>query len=59
MKFIVRKGTYGKRDAVPLRFEEFELECKGTGVEGNPIIIDSSTDVPNDFELKFMLWQLS
>ncbi len=50
MKIKLRKGIY-KRSGEPLRFEEFEVECRGTGVKEDPFIIDSSSSIPNDFEI--------
>ncbi len=50
MKIKLRKGTY-KHSGEPLKFEEFEVECRGTGIKEDPFIIDSSSSIPNNFEI--------
>jgi hypothetical protein len=33
-------------------FKEIELECKGEGTEQNPIIIEPTLDLPQDFDVR-------
>lgn len=40
MKIKVRNGKYNRWSGEPIKFEEFEIECKGTGTKDDPVIID-------------------
>lgn len=42
----VRNGSYGFRTGEPIKFEEFEVECNGSGTMEDPAIIDSSSNFP-------------
>ena len=42
----VRNGRYRPRTSEPLKFEEFEIECKGSGTKDDPAIIDPSSNFP-------------
>lgn len=47
MEFIIAKGhTYYRGGSY---YEKVVLECKGNGTEENPVIIDSSKKLPEDF----------
>jgi len=40
-----------KRSGEPLQFKEIEIECKGGGVKEDPFILDSTSGLPQDFEI--------
>ncbi len=42
----VRNGSYSFRTGEPTKFEEFEIECKGSGTKDDPATIDSSSIFP-------------
>ncbi|MHA2474421.1 MAG: hypothetical protein ACXAES_14440, partial [Promethearchaeota archaeon] len=50
MTIKIRTAKY-KRSGEPLQFKEIEIKCKGTGVKEDPFILDSSSDLPEDFEI--------
>ena len=50
MKIKIRTAKY-KHSGEPLQFKKIDIECKGAGVKEDPFILDSSSDIPNDFEI--------
>ncbi|UCC19377.1 MAG: hypothetical protein JSV62_14930 [Promethearchaeota archaeon] len=46
MKIKVRKAKYSRRADEPLKFEELEIECSGSGTKEEPAIIDSISKFP-------------
>lgn len=46
MLIKVRDGQYSWRTGEPVRFDEIEIECEGSGSKEDPAIIDSSIKFP-------------
>ncbi|MFW9968861.1 MAG: hypothetical protein ACFFDF_01590 [Candidatus Odinarchaeota archaeon] len=46
MKINVRKAKYSSYSDEPLKYEELEIECSGSGSKEEPAIIDSSSKFP-------------
>ena len=46
----IRTAKY-KHNGEPLEIKEFDLDSKGKGIKDDPFIFDSSSDLPQDFEI--------